>query len=67
MTNYQEGVFLAIYNTLGQRVAFNKRVPRFDNLYRLNIDMTSMSAGIYYVRMGGQSTTAYKTSKLIVK
>jgi hypothetical protein len=26
-----------------------------------------MSAGIYYVRMGGQSTTAYKTSKLIVK
>lgn len=67
MTNYQEGVFLAIYNTLGQRVAFNKRVPKFDNAYRLNIDMTSMSAGIYYVRMGGQSTTAYKTSKLIVK
>ena len=67
MTNYQDGVFLAIYNTLGQRVAFNKRVPRFDNTYRLNIDMTSMSAGIYYVRMGGQLTTAYKTSKLIVK
>ena len=67
MTNYQEGVFLAIYNTLGQRVAFNKRVPRFDNLYRLTIDMSSMSAGIYYVRMGGQSTTAYQTSKLIVK
>jgi hypothetical protein len=67
MTNYQEGVFLAVYNTLGQRVAFNKRVPRFDNLYRLTIDMSNMSAGIYYVRMGGQSTTAYQTSKLIVK
>ena len=67
MTNYQDGVFLAIYNTLGQRVAFNKRVPRFDNLYRLTIDMSNMSAGIYYVRMGGQLTTAYKTSKLIVK
>ena len=67
MTNYQEGVFLAIYNTLGQRVAFNKRVPRFDNLYRLTIDMSNMSAGIYYVRMGGQSTTAYQTGKLIVK
>jgi hypothetical protein len=66
-TDYDGGVFLAIYNTLGQRVGFNKRVPNFDGTYRLNIDMSNMSAGIYYVRMGGQTTTAFKTSKLIVK
>jgi len=29
--------------------------------------MSNMSAGVYYVRMGGQSTTTSKTSKLIVK
>tara|TARA_R110000787_G_scaffold59922_8_gene135858 strand:+ start:24934 stop:27885 length:2952 start_codon:yes stop_codon:yes gene_type:complete len=66
-TDYDGGVFSAIYNTLGQRVGFNKRVPNFDGSYKLNIDMSNMSAGIYYVRMGGQSTTAFKTSKLIVK
>lgn len=66
-TSFDGGVFLAVYNTLGQRVGFNKRVPNFDGTYKLNIDMSKMSAGIYYVRMGGQSTTAYKTGKLIVK
>jgi hypothetical protein len=26
-----------------------------------------MSQGVYFVRMGGQATTAYKTGRIIVK
>lgn len=66
-TDFEGGVYSAIFNTIGQRVGFSKRVPNFDGTYKLNIDMSNMAAGIYYVRMGGQGTTAYKTSKLIVR
>ncbi len=66
-TEFDGGVFLAIYNVLGQEVGFNKRVPRTDNAYKLNIDMSNMSEGVYFIRMGGQGTTSFKTGRIIVK
>ena len=66
-TTYDEGVYLDVFNTLGQKVGYNKRVPILNGAYKLTIDMSNMSAGVYYVRMGGQATTTFKTSKLIVK
>jgi len=66
-TEFDGGVFLAVYNMLGQEVGFNKRVPKIDNVYRLNIDMSNMSEGVYFIRMGGQGTTSYKTGRIIVK
>jgi hypothetical protein len=66
-TEYDGELFLALYNSLGQRVGFSKRVPREGNTFKLTIDMSNMSQGVYFVRMGGQATTAYKTGRIIVK
>ncbi len=66
-TEFDGELFLALYNSLGQRVGFSKRVPRQGNTYKITIDMSNMSQGVYFVRMGGQTTTAYKTGRIIVK
>jgi hypothetical protein len=66
-TEFDGDLFLALYNSLGQRVGFSKRVPRQGNTYKITIDMSNMSQGVYFVRMGGQTTTAYKTGRIIVK
>ena len=66
-TEFDGDLFLALYNSLGQRVGFSKRVPRQGNTYKITIDMSNMSQGVYFVRMGGQNTTAYKTGRIIVK
>ncbi len=66
-TEFDGELFLALYNNLGQRVGFSKRVPRQGNTYKITIDMSNMSQGVYFVRMGGQNTTAYKTGRIIVK
>ncbi len=66
-TQYEGGVFLGVFNILGQEVGFNKRVPRNDNVYKVDIDMSSMSGGVYFLRMGGHGTTTYKTARIIVK
>ena len=66
-TEFDGELFLALYNSLGLRVGFSKRVPRQGNTYKITIDMSNMSQGVYFVRMGGQNTTAYKTGRIIVK
>lgn len=66
-TNYDGGVYLGVYNILGQEIAFNKQVPFIDNAYRVKLDMSQMSSGVYLVKMGGQTTTSFKTGRLIVK
>ncbi len=66
-TEYDGGVFLGIYNVLGQEIGFNKRVPRNNNVYKLKIDMSSMSSGVYFINMGGHGTTSFKTARIIVE
>ena len=66
-TDYDGGVFLGVYNILGQEIAFNKRVPFIDDAYRVKLDMSQMSSGVYLIKMGGQTTTSYKTGRIIVK
>ena len=55
------------YNLLGQEVEFNKRVPQIDGAFRVNLDMSAMSSGVYVIRMGAQATTSSKTARIIVK
>lgn len=66
-TNFDGGVYLAVFNVLGQEIGFNKRVPKIDNAYRVNLDMSKVASGVYIIKMGGQSTTSYKTGRIIVK
>jgi hypothetical protein len=67
ISEYDRGIYLGVYNILGQEIGFNKRVPLIDGAYRVNLDMSAMSAGVYLLRIGGQSTTSAKTARLIVK
>ncbi|MBZ0328314.1 MAG: T9SS type A sorting domain-containing protein [Altibacter sp.] len=66
-TSFDGGVYLGVYNVLGQELAFNKRVPRNDGAYRMSLDMSKVSSGVYLIKIGGQTTTSFKTGRIIVK
>ena len=66
-TDYDLPVFLGVYSILGQEVGFRKSVPKINGAYRINLDMAQMSSGVYLVKMGGQTTTSFKTARIIVK
>jgi len=67
VTDYDEGVYLGLYNLLGQEVGFEKKVSRINNVYKQNLDLSKMSSGVYLIRMGGHGTTSYKAARIIVK
>jgi phosphoribosylformylglycinamidine synthase len=67
VTNYDDGVFLGVYNILGQEVGFEKKVSKINNAYRQNLDMSKMASGVYLLRMGGHTTTSFRTARIIVK
>lgn len=66
-TDYTGGVYLGVFNILGQEVAFKKNVESEGNTYSIKLDMSTMSSGVYVVRMGGQTTTSTKVGRIIVK
>jgi hypothetical protein len=67
VTEFDEGVYMAVFNLLGQQVGFNKNVPQIDGAFRVNLDMSAMNIGVYLIRIGGQSTTTAKTARIIVE
>ncbi|MFT5982694.1 MAG: hypothetical protein ACI9RM_001128 [Ulvibacter sp.] len=67
VTEFDGGVYMGVYNILGQEVGFNKKVPQIDGAFRLNLDMSKMASGVYLIRIGGQTTTTAKTARIIVK
>ena len=67
VTEFDEGVYMAVFNLLGQQVGFNKNVPQIDGAFRVNLDMSAMNSGVYLIRIGGQSTTTAKTARIIVE
>lgn len=67
ISEYDGGVYLGIYNILGQEVGLNRRVPLINGAYRVNLDMSATSPGVYLIRIGGNSTTSAKTARLLVK
>lgn len=66
VTSFEGRASIAIFNMLGQQVAFNnleKEGDRFN--YKLN--MSYAAAGIYLVKMGDRTSKTFKTAKIIVK
>ena len=45
----------------------NKTVSKEGNTYKASLDMSNVSSGVYILRMGGQTTTSYKTARIIVE
>lgn len=66
-TTYDGGVFMGVYNMLGQDVAFEKSLPKEGNVYKATLNMNNMSSGVYLIKVGGQATTSMKTARIIVK
>ncbi len=65
-SDYDGTVYTAIYNLLGQQLGF-KLIPKVDNTYRLNLNMSHTASGVYLIKVGGQTTTSFKTARIIVK
>ena len=66
-TDFDGGVYAGVYNILGQELGFNKKLPKEGNTYKLNLDMSNVTSGVYLIKVGGQTTTSSKTARIIVK
>jgi len=66
VTSYNGKAFVSVYNMLGQQISFNN-ISKEGDRYNLNIDMSSVSSGIYLIKMGSLESNSYKTSRIIVK
>ncbi len=66
ISNYEGNVYVAVYNLLGQQLGF-KIAQNVDGAYKLNLNMSHAASGVYLIKVGGQSTTSFKTGRIIVK
>ena len=65
-SSFDGTVYLAVYNVLGQQITFEKSVPKQGNTYQATLDMNNMSSGVYIIKVGGATSTTYKTARIIV-
>ncbi|MGJ8665273.1 MAG: GEVED domain-containing protein [Patiriisocius sp.] len=66
-STFDGSVYLGVYSMLGQEMAFNKRIPNENGTYKMTLDMSKVSSGVYILKIGGQTTTSYRTARIIVK
>ncbi len=65
-TAYDELLNMAVFNALGQQVAYNN-IEKEGNSYNYTLDMSYAAAGVYLISLGDQTTNTYQTAKIIVK
>ena len=65
-SEYDGAVYLTIHNVLGQQLGY-KMIPKSGDDYNFNIDMSEATSGVYLIKVGGKSTTTFKTGRIIVK
>ena len=65
-TDFDGVASVAIFNVLGQIVSFNNLEKQGDS-YKYHLDMSYADSGVYFVRMGDNTSKTYKTAKIIVK
>ncbi len=66
ITAFDGTASIAIYNVLGQTLAFNNLVKE-GNAFNYQLDMSYASPGVYFIKMGSQASNTYKSAKIIVK
>lgn len=64
-TSFNELLTIAIFNSLGQQVAFSN-IEKDGNSYNYTLDMSYAASGVYLVRMGDKASNSYQTAKIIV-
>ncbi len=66
-TNYDKGVYAALYNVLGQQLKFKTLTKSSENSYQIKLDMSQMASGVYLIKLSGADLKTYKTARIIVK
>jgi len=66
ITDFDGTASIAIYNILGQTLAFNNLVKE-GNAFNYQLDMSYASPGIYFIRIGSQASNTFKSAKIIVR
>ncbi|MEL6810735.1 MAG: GEVED domain-containing protein [Bacteroidota bacterium] len=67
ITDFDGKAYAAIYNLLGQQLKF-KNLEKFDDkTYKINLDMSQTSSGVYLIKIGGAEATASKSARIIVQ
>lgn len=57
---------IAIYNVLGETLAFNNLRKEGDS-FNYQLDMSYAASGVYLIKIGDQTSKTYKTARIIVK
>jgi hypothetical protein len=66
ITDFDGTASIAIYNVLGQTLAFNN-LEKEGKAYNYQLDMSYAAPGVYFIKIGDQSSNTFKSAKIIVK
>lgn len=66
ITDYDERTAIAVYNVLGQTLAFNN-IDKDGDRFKYELDMSYAPTGVYIIKMGDIYGNSYKTARIIVK
>jgi len=66
ITSFDGKASVSVFNMLGQQVSLNNIFKEGDR-YNLDLDMSSVSSGIYLIKMASQEYNIFKTARIIVK
>ncbi len=66
VSDYEGMGYISVYNMLGQELGI-KPIGKVDGAYHLKLDMSFAASGVYIIKAGGETTTAVKTARIIVK
>ncbi|HAT67354.1 MAG TPA: hypothetical protein DCS66_22620, partial [Flavobacteriaceae bacterium] len=66
ITDYDERAAIAVYNVLGQTLAYNN-IDKEGDRFKYELDMSYAPTGIYIIKMGDIYGNSYKTARIIVK
>ncbi|HLT48966.1 MAG TPA: GEVED domain-containing protein [Aequorivita sp.] len=66
VSDYDGMGYISVFNLLGQELGI-KPIGKVDGAYHLKLDMSFAASGVYIVKAGGETTTAVKTARIIVK
>lgn len=65
-TNFDGQVFVSVTNMLGQQLKY-KPIARDSNGYRVNLNLSSVSAGVYVIKVTDLDGTIAEAAKIVVQ
>ncbi len=65
-TAFNDRIFIALFNISGQQLTY-KPIAKVDGGYRINLDLSAMPTGVYFIRLGSSNPETFKTAKIIVQ